>query len=344
MKVAIFTLPLHYNYGGVLQAFALCKILRDLGHDSYIVEEKKKDWKAILKSFVDKNSIKSFISKEIPQLIFSTLDSKTLINNEFKVAIVGSDQVWKTKTLNPKYYLSFIQDNRSIVKIAFSASFGNSLWECNETTTNSFKASVETFKAVSVREISGVELCKKYLGIDATWTLDPTMLLPLDRYELLFSKQKVCSPYIYMYILGYDYPKTVNIIKSVERKADVQIRKFHLTRNKILKRIRKTLSIGDWLSFIHNSEMLITDSFHGCVFAIIFNVPFYVIPNERGGNARIDSLLKLFELTDRLLTKPIKEYEDLKKNNINWSKINSILKENKELSMNFLKRSIESCN
>ena len=210
--------------------------------------------------------------------------------------------------------------------------------------TSAFKENLQTFEAISVREESGVELCEKYLNIDAIWTLDPTMLLSSSSYENLYSKRKLCYPYVYMYILGYDYPKTVNIIKSVERKADVQIRKFHLTRNKILKRIRKTLSIGDWLSFIHNSEMLITDSFHGCVFAIIFNVPFYVIPNERGGNSRIDSLLKLFQLTDRLLTKPIKKYEDLKQNNIEWNKVNSILKENRELSLNFLKKVIESCN
>ncbi|MBR1656002.1 MAG: polysaccharide pyruvyl transferase family protein [Prevotella sp.] len=344
MKIAIFTLPLHYNYGGVLQAFALCKTLGDLGNEPYIVEEKKKEWKTLIKNVVDRNSIKRFILKEIPYLSFPIINDKIMEENLFDIAIVGSDQVWKTKNLNPKYYLSFIRNNKRIKKIAYSASFGNNLWECDEAMTSAFKENLQTFEAISVREESGVELCEKYLNIDAIWTLDPTMLLPLDRYKLLFSKQKVCSPYIYMYILGYDYPKTKEIVKSIETKTDIQVKKYHLTKNKVLKRIRKTLGVEDWLSLINYSEMLITDSFHGCVFAIIFNVPFYVIPNERGGNARIDSLLKLFELTDRLLTKPIKEYEDLKQNNIEWNKVNSILKENRELSLNFLKKAIESCN
>lgn len=340
MKIAILTLPLHFNYGGILQAFAMCHLLKQMGHEPYIVEERKKGWKTSLKRITDRGAIRTFIEKQIPLITTYCFSEDFFEGNQFETVIVGSDQVWRTKFINKNFFLPFLKENYSIKKMAFSASFGNDQWECDEYATSLFRENIATFRAVSVREYSGVLLCEKYLNIRASWTLDPTMLLPVDVYSSLFSKIHYNIPkYLYIYILGYDNSNTKQVVSFIGHHSQYNIKKFHLTHNKLLKRLRSTPGPEEWLSNIYYSSLILTDSFHACVFSILFNKPFFVVENEKGGNTRIDSLLKTFQLENRKIKDNYKERISLNES-INWSNVNRILNENREQSHLFLEETL----
>ena len=118
------------------------------------------------------------------------------------------------------------------------------------------------------------------------------------------------------------------------------IRYLKLSKNKIIKRVQRTYSLKDWISFIYNSDFIITDSFHGCVFSILFKKEFLVLTNNIGGNARIDSLLNLFDLKERKIVQG-ESFDKINIKNINWEKVELILNKNKTLSCNLLKSALE---
>ena len=118
------------------------------------------------------------------------------------------------------------------------------------------------------------------------------------------------------------------------------IKVLKLSKNKIIKRVQRTYSLKDWISFIYNSDFIITDSFHGCVFSILFKKEFLVLTNNIGGNARIDSLLNLFDLKERKIVQG-ESFDKINIKNINWEKVELILNKNKTLSCNLLKSALE---
>ena len=210
MKIGILTLPLHTNYGGILQAYALQTVLERMGHEVKVINRntdyKLPLWKTPL--VYSKRIIKNILGYKIPlfyeqklikeqpiirqntdrfiQRYIHTLNVDNysdLKAEDFDAIVVGSDQVWR-----PKYfgkiedaYLQFAKD-WNIKRIAYAASFGTAEWEYTDRQTAICKDLIKKFDAVSVREDSGEELCLKKYGIIASQVLDPTMLLTKDDY------------------------------------------------------------------------------------------------------------------------------------------------------------------
>jgi hypothetical protein len=262
--------------------------------------------------------------------------------------VVGSDQVWRPR-YSPcitNYFFDFLSPQDKVKRIAYAASFGVDEWEFSEEETSKCKDLLKLFDSISVREASGTHLCSKYLNRDdALHVLDPTMLLEKEDYISIVEREKEpkSSGALFCYILDESSEKK-QIIESIVSQINTipftQMPKCKITYENLRDRLEDCVypSVTAWLRAFIDAEMVITDSFHGCVFSIIFNKPFWVIGNKERGFARFDSLLSIFGLQNRLISSgalPVDTYAT-----INWSRVNAIKKEWQQKSMNFLKNNL----
>lgn len=260
--------------------------------------------------------------------------------------VVGSDQVWRPE-YNPyldAMFLSFVQ-RKNVKRIAFAASFGKSEWEFTDHMTEVCSQLAKRFNLITVREESGIKLCQDYLGVTAKQVLDPTMLLSREDYVKLadVESELYSKGYLFHYILDPSSEKK-EIIKQVA--SQLGLRPFSTMPNNYLNvslNSRANLNIEDcvfppvssWLRGFMGAEMTLVDSFHGAVFSVIFNKPFWVIGNSERGNARFESLLKTFGLEDRMIS--IGDTQRVEWNKpINWKRVNDILEQEKKMSLDLL--------
>ena len=375
MKIGILTLPLWNNYGGIIQAYALKKVLNNLGHDVTLIDyhhhiQKKELLKRnILRFFkhrilrvknapfypnisenryISRNTL-DFIKKEFPSKTI-IIDNNELLKSEtaeLDAIIVGSDQVWRPNYTPDiaNYFLKFATNNQ--IKIAYAASLGTDKWIFNKDEQNECKSLVKKFEAISVREDSAVGLLKEKLDIDAVQLVDPTMLITAKDYRELMGKYstKKSEGKIFTYILDQteDIKNYISKVESElgEKAYEVMPRKFDKNFHKN-KSNYVFPSLLQWLRAFEDAEYVIADSFHGCVFSIIFNKPFIAIGNKERGMARFHSLLKLFNLEDRLVFDVNNINQDILKIPIDWDAVNKTLEEQKELSQIFLKKSLNA--
>jgi len=379
MKIGVLTQPLHNNYGGLLQAYALKAILTEIGHEVLIINRIPKDRSPIREltsrmlhyvkkhilpmigkqpprevykmTFEEKVTIsmhtRYFIEKYIESLtkpITSNRQLKNIASQGFDASIVGSDQVWRRHYSPnlPNYFLDFVKKNKNIKRIAYAASFGLDKWHYPYFLTKKCKLLASKFDAVSVREDTAVELCRKHLDINATHLVDPTMLLDSIDYLRLVDKENP-SP-ISGSLLVYILDETIEIECFVKHcSLELNLHPFRVNPSKITKAesISETQKyvyppVTQWIKGFEDAKFVITDSFHGCVFSILFNVPFIAIGNPLRGLTRIISLLRMFDLMDRLTFSITNlNINDFNKP-INWERINKKLVIEKEKGIHFL--------
>ena len=261
--------------------------------------------------------------------------------------MVGSDQVWRPdmginrKKNVDRYFLKTVPPN-CIPKIAFAASFGIDHWDFTDIETNTAQNLINEFSYISVRETSGIKLCSQFLRVNnAIQVLDPTMLLEADYYKKILTKSpfKTQKQHCFTYLLDYNSPSNQNIINSLLHK-DIELLTAKVERNILKKFFNTQNSIEKWLSTIYYSDLIITDSFHGCVFSILFHKNFYVISNSAGGNTRIQSLLSLFGLNNRLITN---NYIPQQTSTINWNIVDIKLQTQRKESIFFLHKALKEC-
>ena len=362
MKIAILTQPLRANYGGVLQNYALQRALIKLGHSPITLEKDYHQHISIFRLLLElpKRCITKYIAKK-RKYIFSEYEYNKYADDvrrvlkpfvvkyinhayvkdygqinvsNYNAFVVGSDQVWRPKyNVNNLYnmYLSFIPNEASIKRIAYAASFGTSKWEYNEEQTSLSKNLIQNFNAVSTREIDGVDFCQKYLGYkDAVSVLDPTLLLDKTNYlELCTNIIPQGDNILFAYILD----KNPLIIESIEEIA----KRKGLNLKLVSAHADCSLSVEEWLAMFRDAKCVVTDSFHGTVFSIIFNKEFYTIANQARGESRFSSLLFKLSLTDRMYNS-ISEIEINR--NIDWINVNNKLSELRDYSILFLKTNL----
>ncbi len=324
MRINILTQPLFCNYGGLLQNYALQEVLRQMGHEPLTVNippgkpGKRIWWKDDIKTginlirrihgsfrapflsphkFAVKEHELSFPQREFIEKYIDKVNEpgpfSEKVGEKYPAEgwIVGSDQVWRPwcSPYIENCFFDFV-DN-STIKIAYAASFGTDQWEINTEKTEKIKELAKRFKAISVREESGVGLCRDYLGIESEHVLDPTLLLSSEDYlKLIDSEPKREGKYIAVYVLDLDRQKERKIKKIAKDKGFkiVRIGQMHKDRFD---------SVESWISGIANAECVITDSFHGTVFSLIFNKPVNVLENGLRGNSRIQSLERQLHIT-----------------------------------------------
>lgn len=373
MKIGILTHPLRFNYGGILQNYALQHVLRSYGHEVYTIDwNDDKSYIYMLLSYVKrlflhyilrkkyiptnfyinltrkqflkinkKNQI--FIEKNICRTDYlSSKSALTKVNEmNFDVIVVGSDQVWLEQFV-PTMYLDFIKKN--IFCITYAASFGKSEWTYSKKNTDIAKLLVKNFSAISVREDSAVELCKKYLGVSATLVLDPTLLLTKDVYNEVIDTSEDLSPkyeHIMTYILDKSLSKT-KFVNKVKEILDLNVYEISVRSNEATLK-QSVYSVSTWLSGFKNASFIITDSFHGMVFSILYNKQFLVFVNKKRGLARFTSLLDKLELLDRLIFLDEDNIDQISKRmkTIDYSKVNLLLEKEKKISYGFIEKSLK---
>lgn len=367
MKIAILTLPLHTNYGGILQCYALQTILHNMGHDVKILTKPQYGFsyywiyplsicKRLIKRYVlNKENVDilrapheiirrntdKFIKQYIHQ--YKCRNWTTNISNKFDVIVVGSDQIWRPEYSQPIEYafLSFLV-NTDIKRISYAASFGVDYCEYTDEQKKVCSSLLKKFDAISVRELSGVNLCYKNFGVKAVQVLDPTLLLSADDYRVLVNK--VDTELSKGNMLVYIIDKTEEKIALVNRIAsDKGLIPFWLdspddqNENFPLKE-RVKMSVEQWLKSFDDAEFIFTDSFHGCIFSIIFRKQFLAIGNKQRGLDRFISLLEQFSLKERLILSS-NEYEK-KMPLINYNKLQGKLSILQKQSILFLKTNL----
>ena len=382
MKIGILTLPLNTNYGGILQAYALQTTLSRLGHEVTIINRTyplptfkikcrriltmlKAIYKLLIKRDKDYRVMNPFNNKftnrsghtilpfvkefiKMSPVIYTSDELTNYIRfMNFDCCIVGSDQVWR-KSYSPQitdYFLDCITDHMKVKRVAYAASFGIDEWEYDAELTSKISILLNKFDAVSVREKSGVDLCKDFLGIEVKCVLDPTLLLTKHDYmrlynNTLYNKVSYKSKMMcYLLDRNQDAFKIINQISKVKGYIPLFSKLYGHTSEYSLQ-----MSVEEWLKAIAASELLITDSFHACVFSIIFEKPFIVIGNTSRGITRIQSLLNDYELQNRLVVSyenfVLLQDELLKENNIDYEKVSKIINERIDYSRNLLINSI----
>lgn len=353
MRIGIFTQPIHTNYGGILQAFALQTVLEQRGHKVTVIKLslfrplltfktpfslikrgiKKYIMKKKCRIFEERYFNKSYLITGFYTLNFINkyihlIDFNKITPNMFDAIVVGSDQVWRPKFNYPieRSFLDFTT-NWNITRIAYAASFGTDEWEFTNKQTQHCRKLIKNFKAVSVREDSGIDLCKTKLDVEAIHVLDPTMLLEKEAYIKLFNTVPPVGERgdLLTYILDETKEKN-DIIHKVSNATNFIPFKVNSKIEDDYAPIKERVQppVEHWLKGFYDAKFIVTDSFHGCVFSIIFNKPFIVYANIKRGNSRIESLLKIFRLEERLINSIEMIDEKLLKSEINWDSVNQI--------------------
>ncbi len=346
MKIGIVTLPLHFNFGGILQAYALQEILQKMGCDSFVIRPYERSIKAILKTFLYKQSgVSRFVKRHIRfDCLHEPFNLDELKTKGYDMLIVGSDQVWRPcmginreANIN-RYFLKTIGTGQ-IKKISYAASFGVDYLDFTQKEKEQAEKLIKDFAAVSVREQSGITLCFDFFNRkDACLVLDPTMLLFSTDYLNIMGKSpfKTGNKHCFIYMLDYTKAENQKHVKDfIPLNAEVITAKVE--RNIFKKYFEVKDTVEGWLSAIYNSDLMITDSFHGCVFSILFHKDFYVMENAVGGNTRIYSLLSLFGLKDRLISK---EVNNKNAKPIEWQQVDMRLRDLRNFSFDFLNKSL----
>ena len=262
--------------------------------------------------------------------------STDINEGDFDCLLVNSDQVWASnyKQILEVGFLSFAK-NWNIPKIVYGASLAYEYWVSSKDIINSAKKLIKQFSGVSVREINSVELIKNYLGIKPIFVLDPTFLISKFDYLEIIKDFKLDIDINKNYLVSYILDKS-SIKESYINKIHGEL-KFEI----ISIEVGTKNFIEKFIFLINICKSIITDSYHGTVFSIIFNKPFITFINSKRGNIRFFSLNQTFKLSNRFInpieTKKI-DLETLTKSpNINLVNFNSL----KEKSIKFLKDNLD---
>jgi hypothetical protein len=305
------------NYGGILQAWALCEALQKLGYEPWIYDKHStKPWRAwysIVRlgcrfaprrltlrwwhCWPENQPILQFARNNLRYTSSTTSAPRTpdnAVSAPFVAYVTGSDQVWRPEIYDvAQNLLDFVPDSFMGPRIAYAASFGK-----DDPSMFSEKACAQTkplaqkLTAVSVREVSGISMAKHLWGVAAQRVTDPVFLIGTDEYRDLFSIPEE-QPNLVTYILDPN-EEAERVISELLSKADeLGIENVvHLTPRG--KNGEKPV-VEEWIRAIGSAKYVLTDSFHGTAFSILFDRPFITLVNQSRGASRFDSLFAVYE-------------------------------------------------
>lgn len=372
MNIAIITLPLHTNYGGLLQAYALKHTLEQQGHKVDVIDLKDKmpAPKGLKAPFIYLRRMASVIFKgtevfrekryarELPVVAANTSkfvdgyisprmvnEYKDIKKGEYDAFVVGSDQVWR-----PLYFRNIedaflrFAEGWDVRRIAYAASFGTDRLEYEYTQLEACGTLLEQFDAVSVREDSAVQMCEEWLDYEgAVHVADPVMLLETSELAELVkrageSEGHPAAGRILTYILDPSKEKSA-AVDFISRVSSAQV--YDASVNPYSRELplneRVVPSVEKWIAGFAEADFVVTDSFHGCVLSILLHKKFLAVGNSRRGMARLSSLLNMFGLEGRLVHGIDPEDDgEYFLSDIDWEAVEEKLKAFREHSEKFL--------
>lgn len=330
------------NYGGCLTYYALGKTIESLGYDLIIIPRSydvTEDVCSLNPYYPDSPSVIFFednfhMAERLP---FSRFNEYNSLADTF---ILGSDMIWKDKQYrwsHDTFYLNFVNDDKN--KISYATSFGSSDISdiYDEGRCDVAMNYINRFNHISVREDWGKEFLNSK-GIECEWMPDPVFLLSKYDYMNIISDRRICHHYNVYYLIrkstmnDFLREKSKPLIYNKDYKKKVFISDGHLSINKKYsnKLILPRPDISEFLNYIYNADYVVTDSFHGLCFCLIFNKPFKYI-SRINDTIRMESLARLFDFDLRINMKM----------NLDWEKINDKLVEIRKTGLEWLKKSIE---
>lgn len=366
MKIGIITMPLCANYGGTLQNWALQQVLKKMGHEPITLRfpvmyqgmSSLHYWTKVFPMQALRFVAHKFIGGkyEMPLTIGPWKESvrgmERFVEEHINVTeylpnlsmddvrrygvealIVGSDQIWRPVMYDAvKYYFLGFTGNSDILRIAYAPSVALDKWPYKEEVTVKLRELIKKFSAVSVREESSVQLVKDNLGVDSQWVLDPTMLLKKEDYiEVCKNEPESNDPFVFAYILDMTDDKR-KMAESVAKQLSCGVR--YLTAEKV----KAEDTVEKWLANFRDAKYVITDSYHGTVFSLIFQKLFYTFYNTYRGNARMDSLKEISGLNERFVNQSI----DAIGKQVDYIAVDKRLKIRRNESINYLKNTLSS--
>ncbi len=337
-------LMMNGGIGNGIVNFALYRILKDSGYTVLMINvsgiQKSKDkWE---KSYISLPYEENVISKD-----YEDREKLYGINWLCNMFLLGSDQLLRVRFMKETNFDACLPwVNPTKYKAAYASSFGSDVYE-EEKSRKEVEFFLHRFQRISVREKSGISLLKSQFGLDGDWVLDPTFLCNRQHYEKLAQRGRSRLPkekYVAAYLLDMENLGEY-AIKAVEKKRGIKehfaILESQLRREDGYSGNMNTMpraKIEEWLAFIQNSEFVITDSFHGLCFSLIFRKNFLVIFDKEcwRGNTRFDSLLSLLHLTKRIAYSPEDITNAVELPDIDYSAVNAILKRERNRSIRWL--------
>lgn len=306
MNILILTHPLGTNYGGMLQCYALSTILERMGHNVEVMDRRTylPVYKRVLRSFLSMvghprynnpkfKKMMPFVSNHLkltPALYTSKACTSYCKKNDINAVVVGSDQVWRRDfalKYDFDYFLSFAPSN--LKKISYAASLGFSEWQYNETETDIIKENLRSFSGISLREEDVLKLFHENTGFQPENVLDPTLVLNAKDYDELCSPRLVEGKYIFVYWL-WNKTKIYETLEAVPNLEHYKVIDLSMLEG------NDFCSVYDWLSYIKYADYVITDSFHGCAFSIIYERSFNYVHKPEVFDGRRTSLFNFLKI------------------------------------------------
>lgn len=377
IKIGVLTFHKPINYGSILQAWALQNVLKNNGYYSEIIDYEPKELKHLYETSIKdargfKRRVKRILSfrksADMQRKKFDDFKRKNLaisnreyyfdsdfssISDKYDILVTGSDQVWNTNILDcdPVFFLPFPFKGR---KIAYACSVNDGC--VNERFKEDWlKKWLSQYNFISIREKSGVNKVDKFLNNTKKIynTLDPTLLLDGSIYKQLITNRNIQGRYIFLYNM-WTKKEGLKAAKFISKKLNLPV--YTLTNQMDLVRISKYAINGikvdlthtgpaDFLNYIYHAEYVLTDSFHGTAFSIIFNKQFFSLNSHIDketykNDERLMSILSHELLKDRFI-----KLEDLYsfnfRNQIDYRKVNQYIDDLKSQSLELLLRAIE---
>lgn len=373
-KIVILTWLHNGNYGSILQAYALQKYLRNEGYAVNNIDLNPSIFEKVKNCIQQGNPLISLLKEKLnaakskkscPNVhAFALKEDKfqNFIKDNFSLTrkyrrfselndligkydayICGSDQVWSPMLLSPSYYLDFLPV--STKKISYACSFGMSLIPKQK--KGRIGKWLEQFYAISVRENAGVDIVRSLTNKKCTTTVDPTMLLSSSDWSLIVDENSIVKErYLLCYFLSYhsgQWQKAVSIAKMRNLKVVV----IPTTKESYGYGDQVLCDVGpeDWINLIKNAEFVATDSFHGCVFSILYHRQFCVFKRFADGsklsqNSRVYSLLSTYGL-ESCLVENIEDFQPMLIESTTYEKVDITLLKKVEESKKWILNAIE---
>lgn len=352
MRIALLTIWHCYNYGAELQTYATVRALKELGHDVVVIDYRlsprtslngllRKLSKALHYVAPVELKFHLFWHKYIPHTrYYGNIEDLTADPPKADLYLVGSDQVWNPQITGdraPAFFLVFAPKEQALA--SYASSIGTDTWLGGKAITSIAKEQLDRFKGISCRESQGCQIIKETFGLSAAQVLDPTLLH--QSYPELTGKIYKNNTLVY-----YQLSETPSLKAFAERKAA----EMGLEFVDVNKQTRLTPTFGwnrrsvqQWIKAIAESKYVITHSFHGVAMCLLHHRQFVAIYTSGNRIARLQHLLCLVGLQDRLFT----SIEDAQKsdvwfNSIDYDRVDALLENQRESSWKYLKQITET--
>ena len=355
MKIGIITFFNYCNFGAALQAYGLSRTLQALGHEPEYIDYTC----PFIGNPFTLHSLKTrgpvgyvynaagrlfYLPRHEPFRAFRELIPHTgpvnpgniaLYGERYDKYITGSDQVFSARLtdFDTNFFLSFVQDGSK--KISYAASFGGS--GIDESRREDYARLLRDFAALSVREDYGADLVRQLTGREAAVTLDPTLLLHREDWAELAAPSRKKRPTLLVYQLGFSRAVT-DAARQIakERRLHVEYIPFPLG-GVVPGRYQLHLGPREWLAQFRDADYIVTDSYHGIIFSILFEKKFLVVADGQHKNQRVLSLLERLGLMDRVISGPLPDYDQ----RIDYPRVKALLEQDRQQSIQWLRDALQ---